>query len=45
MPKEGIFAKVIQGGQAKAGDSIALKNGSLNESVGKTSQIAWIKLN
>jgi MOSC domain-containing protein YiiM len=26
MPKEGIFAKVIQGGQAKAGDSIALKN-------------------
>ena len=25
MPKEGIFAKVIQGGEAKAGDSIVLK--------------------
>ncbi len=26
MPKEGIFAKVVQGGEAKAGDSITLKN-------------------
>ena len=26
MPKEGIFAKVIQGGEAKTGDSIVLKN-------------------
>lgn len=26
MPKEGVFAKVIQGGEAKAGDQIILKN-------------------
>ena len=26
MPKEGIFAKVVQGGEAKAGESIVLKN-------------------
>jgi MOSC domain-containing protein YiiM len=26
MPKEGIFAKVIQGGEAKAGDAIVLKD-------------------
>lgn len=25
MPKEGIFAKVVQGGEAKAGDPIVLK--------------------
>ena len=26
MPKEGIFAKVVQGGEAKAGEMIAMKN-------------------
>ena len=26
MPKEGIFAKVIQGGEAKAGEMIVIKN-------------------
>lgn len=26
MPKEGLFAKVVEGGTAKAGDTISLKN-------------------
>ncbi|MCI5138181.1 MAG: MOSC domain-containing protein [Candidatus Electrothrix sp. AR1] len=31
MPKEGIFAKVLQGGEAKAGDSITVESQSTNK--------------
>jgi MOSC domain-containing protein YiiM len=30
MPREGIFAKVLQGGEAKAGDAIELEKRSIN---------------
>ncbi|MCI5219154.1 MAG: MOSC domain-containing protein [Candidatus Electrothrix sp. LOE2] len=30
MPREGIFAKVLQGGEAKAGDAIELERRSIN---------------